>query len=177
MTTSTQPMAATPPHARKAMAWIGGTLLVLGLTACGSKHDATGDKAVVAEPAGQAAPGGAAAGGGIGSAGNAAYTSEALGGYLGEPGADPTGRAFTLDKVTFDSASSTLGKDADSVIADVAGVLAKYPKADVTVTSYADPQGDAASNKKLAAARAVAVKNALAKHGVAAARLKTDVVG
>jgi outer membrane protein OmpA-like peptidoglycan-associated protein len=173
-----------------------GALLALSLGGCGgSKDKASADQATMdsasgagSEAGGMGAAGGASGGaGGIGATGGAAgaspslagvaTTSQALTTYLGGTGADAAGRAFPLEQVTFASGASTLDAASQSALGEVAAVLKQHPNASVTITSYADPQGDAAANKKLAAARAVSVKNALSAAGVPAAKLMTNVVG
>lgn len=118
-----------------------------------------------------------AAAGGMGAAAAGAFSANELRTYLQTPGTDAAGRSFGLDQVMFDSGSSTLDAGDQGVISEAAGVLKQFPNAGVTITSYADPEGDPAANRKLAAARAVAVKNAMASAGVPAAQLKTNVVG
>jgi len=109
---------------------------------------------------------------------NDAFTVEGMRGYLQETGpADAAGRTFGLDQVTFDTGSAQLDQQDLETIGEVAGVLKQFPNASVTITGYADPAGDAAANKKLAAQRAVAVKQALQGAGLSAAKLMTNVVG
>jgi outer membrane protein OmpA-like peptidoglycan-associated protein len=166
--------------ASKATALATAALLALSLAGCGGGNEQAASEQATIDPApgaaGQAG-GMGEAGGGIGTAGTAATTSQALTGYLGETGADATGRSFPLEQVTFASGASTLDAAGQSALSEVAAVLKQHPNAAVTITSYADPQGDAAANKKLAAARAVAVKNALSSTGIPASRLMTNVVG
>jgi outer membrane protein OmpA-like peptidoglycan-associated protein len=172
-----------PPAKKNWIPWIVGALvllaiLIFGLRGCddGAEQAQVGNAGESAEVAPGAATNttttGALAGTDTG-----AFTSDGLRGYLRESGSDQTGRAFGLEQVTFDSGSSTLDAADQGSLGEVAAVLKEFPNAAVTITSYADPEGDAAANKKLAAARAVSVKNALAAAGVPAARLMTNVVG
>lgn len=107
-----------------------------------------------------------------------AFTVEGMRDYLqAHDTADAAGRHFGLDRVTFDTGSAKLDAQDQAEIGKVAEVLKQFPQAGVTITGYADPAGTAPDNKKLAAQRAVAVKEALGQAGIPAARLKTDVVG
>jgi outer membrane protein OmpA-like peptidoglycan-associated protein len=155
-------------------------LLIFGLRSCSDRDETatanqtTGPEATIDPAAGPLA--GTAAG--TIAANDGSFTVEGLRGYLSETGpADATGRAFGLDRVTFDTGSATLDQQDQAVIGEVAGVLKQFPNASVTVTGYADPAGDAAANKKLAAQRTTAVKQALAAQGLQAAKLMTNVVG
>ena len=159
-----------------------GALMVLSLGACGKKEQAASEQATIdpapvaaGQPGGIGSPGVGTGMTGAGTAGGA--TTQALTSYLQQTGADTAGQSFPLEQVTFASGASTLDATGQSALDQVAAVLKQHPNAAVTITSYADPQGDAAANKKLAAARAVSVKNALAGAGIPANRLMTNVVG
>lgn len=104
--------------------------------------------------------------------------SEELRRYLqGTDAAGAEGGTFVLDRVTFDTGSAQLDPRESAAVDEVAAVLKDFPKASVTVTGYADPQGGAAANKQLAARCTVAVKQQLANAGIPVAKLNTNVVG
>jgi len=159
-------------------------LLIFGLRSCSDRDETattnqtTGTEATLDPATGPLAGTTAGTMGGTATADDGSFTVEGLRGYLSETGpADANGRAFGLDRVTFDTGSATLDQQDQAVIAEVAGVLKQFPNASVTVTGYADPAGDAAANKKLAAQRTTAVKQALAAQGLQTAKLMTNVVG
>lgn len=157
-------------------------LLIFGLRSCSDTQYAQpgDDTAIGADPV-TGAPAGSTGLGDASTAGVAdgSFTADGLRGYLGgtDASAGPDGRTFGLDRVTFDTGSAQLDQQDQGVISEVAGVLRQFPNASVTVTGYADPAGDAAANKKLAAQRAVAVKQALTNAGIPTAKLTTNVVG
>lgn len=67
--------------------------------------------------------------------------------------------------------SATLQPGAGTEIARVAKVLAQYPETSITIAGHTDSTGSKAHNQQLSERRAAAVKNALASHGVAPARM------
>lgn len=151
-------------------------LLIFGLRSC--SDDGTQETAVV--PTDPAVTGVAGAGANVSTSGAVASdpTLAGMREYLGgTDAAGAQGRAFGLDRVTFETGSAELDQQDQAVIGEVASVFRDFPNASVTITGYADPAGDAAANKKLAAQRAVAVKQALAGAGLPAAKLMTNVVG
>lgn len=105
----------------------------------------------------------------------ALYSSETLRRYL--DGDDAIGRKFELDRVTFASGSSELDASARAQIADVAAVLKDFPTAAITLSGFADPQGTAEANRKLAADRALAVQQALGADGIPDTAVRTVIAG
>jgi outer membrane protein OmpA-like peptidoglycan-associated protein len=77
-----------------------------------------------------------------------------------------------LDKLTFDSGSSTLRPEGTAPIETVAGILEAHPSARVRVEGFADSTGDPAANQALSEARATAVKDALEASGISADRVE-----
>src|SRR5262245_32325982 len=65
---------------------------------------------------------------------------------------------FVLDQAQFDQGASTLRPESDAQIANVAMILKAFPNASVKIGGYADTAGISAANKKLALARAEAMR-------------------
>lgn len=150
------------------------TLLILLIRGC---DDAT-DNGVVDDTAATAAA--ATTGERVSDAGDpmvpaAAYRTADFDAYLG--GTEPVGRAFALDRVTFASGSDALDAAGRAEVAELAGVLERYPNAAVALTGYADPEGDAAANQALSQRRAQAVQAALVEAGAAAGRVTLAAAG
>jgi OOP family OmpA-OmpF porin len=103
----------------------------------------------------------------------------------GKPNSDPQkngcpaafvrdGKIQILEQVKFKTGSAeiTKGPDSEAVLQAVEGVLTNHPEITaVEVEGHTDNRGNAASNKKLSAARAAAVVRWLTSHGIEAARL------
>jgi outer membrane protein OmpA-like peptidoglycan-associated protein len=104
-----------------------------------------------------------------------AYTTADFDRYLA--GTEPVGRVFALDRVTFASGADTLDAQGRAELAELAGVLKRYPGARLALTGYADPAGDAAANQALSQRRAEAVRAALAEAGVAANVVSLEAAG
>jgi outer membrane protein OmpA-like peptidoglycan-associated protein len=77
-----------------------------------------------------------------------------------------------LDKLTFDSGSSTLTPEATGPIGTAAAILDAHPSARVRVEGFADSTGDQAANQALSESRAAAVKDALEAKGVSGDRVE-----
>ena len=103
------------------------------------------------------------------------YTTADFDRYLA--GTEPVGRVFSLDKVTFASGADTLDATGRAELADMAGVLKRYPNARLALTGYADPAGDATANQALSQRRAETVRAALQEAGVASAAVTLDAEG
>lgn len=83
-----------------------------------------------------------------------------------------------LDKVYFDTARATIQARSFALLDNVAQVLSGHPElARIEVEGHTDDQGNDASNLKLSDRRAIAVKDYLAKKGVAAQRLTAKGYG
>jgi OmpA-OmpF porin, OOP family len=81
---------------------------------------------------------------------------------------------FVLDQAQFDQGSATLRPESDAQVANVALILKSFPNASVKIAGYADTTGMSAANKKLALARAEALRRALIAKGVVASHLAAE---
>lgn len=94
-----------------------------------------------------------------------------LGGYLA--GSEAAPRTFQFEKLTFDTAKSTLRPDDAQEVGTIAAVLKQYGTTRVRIAGYADARGSDAANVALGKARADAVKARLVAQGIDAARIET----
>ncbi len=95
-----------------------------------------------------------------------------------EPAPVPRPETSTTDEVLFDSAKSRLTNIAKAILDGVALRLKNNLSATCTVAAYTDPKEKGGDHMALAKARAEAAKDYLVKrHGIDAARIKTDVKG
>lgn len=108
-------------------------------------------------------------------AAKSATVSSQVGTYLA--GTQSAPHTFTFDNLNFDTAKSDIKPEYAEEMANLAGIMTKYPNAKAKIVGYADASGDAAANAKLGADRANAVKAALTAKGVAANRLETGSGG
>lgn len=105
-----------------------------------------------------------------------------LAGGAGGAGAATPGSAqdFVVnvgDRVFFDTDSTSLNTEAQSVLGRQAQWLALYPRYTVTVEGHADERGTREYNLALGARRAKAAQDFLAARGVTSARIKTISYG
>ncbi|MGI4881061.1 MAG: OmpA family protein [Janthinobacterium lividum] len=155
-------------------AWIAVALgllaLLFGLSRCGRKTEVatTTETTATTTPVAPATASGTVAATTTASVG-------ALGAYLAGNEAVP--RTFEFDAVHFATASSELTASDKVTVADVAGVLGKYPATRVKIVGYADARGSDAANVKLGLDRANAVKAALSSKGIDANRIDTGSGG
>ncbi len=151
--------------------WLAWLALLLGLLAllffltrsC-TRHDAVVATPVdnTTTPVAPAAPVVAA---------KSATVSQQVGTYLA--GSDVAPRTFTFDNLNFDTSKSDIKPEYAGELANLAGIMAKYPNARAKIVGYADARGSEPANQKLGEDRANAVKSALVGKGVAATRLET----
>ena len=78
---------------------------------------------------------------------------------------------LALDGVQFEPASATLKSGSIAQLAQLAGALADFPEARLTIEARADGTADAAQDQTLAERRALAVRAALAALGVRPSRM------
>ena len=75
---------------------------------------------------------------------------------------------FDFDNLNFKTASAELTTESQKQVDNMTAILKAYPAVKLKIGGYTDKVGDEATNKKLSAERAVAVKAALSKAGVGA---------
>lgn len=79
--------------------------------------------------------------------------------------------------VLFDSGKATLQPGARTKLAELAGILARYPRTIVTITGNTDNRGSVELNDRLAKERAQAVADELVANGVSPSRILTFGAG
>ncbi|MEM1358998.1 MAG: OmpA family protein, partial [Bacteroidota bacterium] len=84
---------------------------------------------------------------------------------------------FVTNKIQFASGSAKILEDAQPTIQEVLSVLKAHEELKLRIEGHTDGDGSPTANKVLGEKRAEAVKNALVKGGVAAARLTTISFG
>ncbi|HEV8269269.1 MAG TPA: OmpA family protein [Thermoanaerobaculia bacterium] len=95
-----------------------------------------------------------------------------------EPAPVPRPETSTTDEILFDAAKSRLTNIAKAILDGVALRLKNNLSATCTVAAYTDPKEKGGDHMALAKARAEAAKDYLVKrHGIDAARIKTEVKG
>lgn len=170
----------TAPHRREGrrglLGWLLGAALLIGLLVLVVRSCDTADNRMSTTSDG----GTATTAGRVNDAGDPmvpaiAYRSADFDSYLA--GSEPVGRSFTLDRVTFASGSSELDNAARAEVAELAGVLQRYPRAQIQLTGFADPQGEAAANQTLSRQRAEAVRAALTEAGAPAGSVTLTAEG
>jgi outer membrane protein OmpA-like peptidoglycan-associated protein len=82
-----------------------------------------------------------------------------------------------MNRLYFDSGSSTLRGDATEELDNVASIMQAYPNAQLEIGGYTDNQGSNSANMDLSRARAETVKDALVSRHIAANRLTTEGFG
>lgn len=68
---------------------------------------------------------------------------------------------FDFDNLNFENGKATITKESEAQVANIAAILAAYPKMKIKIGGYTDKSGDAAFNKKLSGDRANAVLSSL----------------
>jgi outer membrane protein OmpA-like peptidoglycan-associated protein len=90
----------------------------------------------------------------------------------------PRAETSTTDEILFDSAKTRLTNIAKAILDGVALRLKNNLSATCTVVAYTDPKEKGGDHMALAKGRAEAAKDYLVKrHGIDAARIRTDVKG
>lgn len=90
---------------------------------------------------------------------------------------EPTPRAFTFDKLNFNTAKANIRPEDEATVDTLAQILNAYPNARAQVVGYADARGTAPDNASLGQARADSVLAALTAKGVAKDRLNATSGG
>ena len=110
---------------------------------------------------------------------NAADLGLAGGGALGSasPGSPQEFTVSVGDRIFFDTDSSVIRADAQSILIRQAQWLARYPSYSVTVEGHSDERGTREYNIALGARRAAAARDFLSSQGVPANRIRTISYG
>mgnify|MGYP003549474395 CR=1 FL=1 len=75
---------------------------------------------------------------------------------------------FDFDNLNFETGSANLTAGSQAQVSNMVAILKAFPAAKLKIGGYTDKVGNEASNRKLSASRANAVKAALDKGGVGA---------
>jgi outer membrane protein OmpA-like peptidoglycan-associated protein len=75
-------------------------------------------------------------------------------------------------EILFDFDKANIRPAAESTLAQVAGIIQKYPKPDVLIEGHTDGKGSQSYNLKLSDRRAASVKTWLAAHGIPARSIR-----
>ncbi len=84
---------------------------------------------------------------------------------------------FDFDNLNFNVGTAEITSESQKQVDNIAAILKAFPKAKIKIGGYTDKTGDDASNMKLSADRANAVKNALNKAGVGAQATEAEGYG
>jgi OmpA-OmpF porin, OOP family len=84
---------------------------------------------------------------------------------------------FNMAGIQFDTDKATIRPESDNQITNIAEILKAFPKVKIKIGGYTDNTGKAANNRKLSGNRALAVKKAIVKKGIAANRVSSDGFG
>ncbi|MEY2862785.1 MAG: hypothetical protein RLY58_492, partial [Pseudomonadota bacterium] len=90
---------------------------------------------------------------------------------------DPDALVTAPNNVHFALNRSDLSPESRQLLNQVAGILAQYPDANVTLYGHTDPRASVAYNNALSARRAHSVEKYLVAHGVAASRIAIEAKG
>jgi outer membrane protein OmpA-like peptidoglycan-associated protein len=85
--------------------------------------------------------------------------------------------SFDMDRLTFANNSANLLPQSDDQLRTIATIIKSYPNVAVRVAGYTDNVGSPATNQRLSAQRASAVRAALVKDGVPASQLSAQGYG
>lgn len=91
--------------------------------------------------------------------------------------ADKTKGWISLDRFYFETGKSTITKESQTQLKNIAAILKAYPNANLKIGGYTDNSGDAQANLALSTSRANAAKNALVGLGIAGNRLQAEGYG
>lgn len=90
---------------------------------------------------------------------------------------DKTQGWISLDRFYFENGKSTITKESQTQLKNIAAILKAYPNASLKIGGYTDNSGNAQANLALSTSRANAAKNALVALGIAANRLQAEGYG
>ena len=80
-------------------------------------------------------------------------------------------KSIVFDNVNFETGSAKITADSEEQLQNLADILTAYKTSNIKVIGHTDNTGNADSNMKLSQQRAMSVKNWLAQHGIASARV------
>jgi OOP family OmpA-OmpF porin len=86
-------------------------------------------------------------------------------------------RAFRGETINFDTSSARISRSSQRLLRQLASIAGKCPTARFVIAGHTDNQGSPAANLRLSQARAAAVKDAMARMGVARKRMGTQGFG
>ena len=84
---------------------------------------------------------------------------------------------FTLDRLYFETGSSTLKAESNSQLDRIAAIMKAYPAVTLKIGGYTDNTGSDVVNNALSSERAETAKAELVKRGVALNRLEAEGYG
>jgi K(+)-stimulated pyrophosphate-energized sodium pump len=84
---------------------------------------------------------------------------------------------FDFKNLNFATGSAVIDSSSIKEVSNIAEIMKAYPAVDIKVGGYTDNVGNAASNLKLSADRAAAVKAALTSAGIATTRMESEGYG
>jgi outer membrane protein OmpA-like peptidoglycan-associated protein len=86
-------------------------------------------------------------------------------------------KTFVADKLDFEGVANKLSADSSTTITSLATIMKAFGTAKLEIQGHTDNASDPAENKRISLERATAVKDALVKAGVPAARITVAGVG
>ena len=84
---------------------------------------------------------------------------------------------FNFDRLLFDTGKTTLKTESQEQIDKTVAILKAFPKVKIKIGGYTDNVGDAKSNMKLSAERAMVVMNGIVAGGIDKSRLESEGYG
>lgn len=108
--------------------------------------------------------------------------AETLNGYKDTDGCPdevpvPPKKVFVLEGINFESGKAAITKDSDVSLMKVVDIMETFPETAFQIVGHTDNVGSPATNKKLSADRADAVKKYLVEKGIDESRIVTDGAG
>ncbi|WP_290700147.1 OmpA family protein [Lacinutrix sp.] len=87
------------------------------------------------------------------------------------------GKYYALDRLYFNTGSSSLSDDSVNQIENIASIMKAYPEVKILLRGHTDNTGSVNGNNVLSGKRAAAVKVKLVEKGIEASRLETKGMG